>query len=82
MLCMQRAIGTERSQGLTLRLSRLKIDSDELTQYYRFTIKGSSNSGISVTDSITNLLFLLCPHSPYWKMSLLKLSITGCFVSF
>lgn len=81
-LCMQTAIGTETSQGLTLALCRLKIDSDELTQCYGFTIKGNSNSGTSVVDSIMNLPFLLCPHFLSLKMSLLKPSIPDCFVSF
>lgn len=79
-LCMQRATGTEMSPWLTLGPRRLKIDSDEFTQC--FTIEGNSNSGISAAHSIKNLPFPLCPRCPSLQMSLLKLSITNCFVSF
>lgn len=81
-LCMQTARGTEMSQWLTLGPCRLKIDRDELTQYCGFTIKGTSNSGISVADCTMTVPFPLCPHCPSLKMSLLKLSVTHCLFHF
>lgn len=77
---MQRATGTETSQWLTLGPRSLETDSDEFTQCS--TLEGNSNSGISAVHSIMNLPFPLCPHCPSLQMSLLKLSITNCFVSF